>query len=423
MRHFEKIKTSLCRDVQKRIEKLRKRALAVLRTGDPEQAKTIRLHTCHKARQVKISDCDCTERVSLTTCSQMIEEGQVDWVRCQKRNGKLWVYRGAVAFTAKAEHGDSGEAPNPIVSILAEQDAAQTQHAHNLAIKNEIKVKARKDKRTKEMLRSLREKLTTDEKSRWSDEQLLYAVEHIDDDPAYLQGIGARNQIDTQLKSASKQSRLSQLLESDAYQSLANQFRLTAALVEASKRFYDILLSSEGLSSKRPLIMPEAPKSRGLLVSGGMNESKLADIDAHGQEKEDENGKPINGRHVAAANFMPGSGGLEYGTEGGNRKSFDPIWTVGNSPEVDGPGDEHDGKQDAHFEAIPDNSFRGMRSQKQIDQTLSLECVLEQPEQEYPERDVFELAETQEDEQQRIAKILGISFREVKNLLKENAAG
>ena len=168
--------------------------------------------------------------------------------------------------------------------------------------------------------------------------------------------------------------------------------------------------------------MPEAPKSRGLLVSGGMNESKLADIDAHGQEKEDENGKPINGRHVAAANFLPGSGGLEYGTEGGNRKSFDPIWTVGNSPEVNGPGDEHEGKQDAHFEAIPDNSFRGMRSQKQVEQTLSLESVLEQPQQEYPERDVFELAESQEDEERRIANILGISMKEARHLLNSGDA-
>jgi len=196
---------------------------------------------------------------------------------------------------------------------------------------------------------------------------------------------------------------------------------LTAALVEASKRFYDILLSAEGLSSKRPLIMPDAPKSRGLLVSGGMNESKLAEIDAHGQEKEDENGKPINGKHVAAANFLPGSGGLEYGAEGGNRKSYDPIWTVGNSPEVNGPGDEHENRQEAHFEAIPDNSFRGMRSQKQVEQTLTLEAVLEQPQQEYPEMDVFELAESREDEEQRIAKILGISLGEVKNLLKQDS--
>ena len=422
MRNFEKIKTSLCRDVQKRIEKLRKRALAVLKTGDPEQAKTIRLHTCHKAGQIKILDCDCTERVSLTTCSQMIEEGQVEWVRCQRRNGKIWVHRGAVAFTAKAEHGDSGEAPNPILSILAEQDAAQKQHALTLALKNEIKIKARKDKGVEKMLGELREKLTPEEDSRWNNEQLLYAVEHIDDEPAYLQGIGARNQIDTRLKNASKQGRLSQLIESDIYQSLANQARLKEALLKASTRFYDILLSAEGLSSKRPLIMPEAPKSRGLLVSGGMNESKLADIDAHGQEKEDENGKPINGRHVAAANFLPGSGGLEYGTEGGNRKSFDPIWTVGNSPEVNGPGDEHEGKQDAHFEAIPDNSFRGMRSQKQVEQTLSLESVLEQPQQEYPERDVFELAESQEDEERRIANILGISMKEARHLLNSGDA-
>jgi hypothetical protein len=52
---------------------------------------------------------------------------------------------------------------------------------------------------------------------------------------------------------------------------------------------------------------------------------------------------------------MPGSGGLEYATEGGSRERFDPIWTAGTSPEVDGPGDEYEDKQEAQFQADPDN--------------------------------------------------------------------
>jgi hypothetical protein len=408
LRNLEKLKASLTLDVEKRMHRLRRRTLAVLKTGDPEQSKTILLHTCHKAGEIKVSECGCTERISSPTCSQMIEAGQVEWVRCERRNGEIITHREAVAFTAKAEHGDSGQAPNPIPQIVAELDIVQKRHESVLAIKNEARKAARKSKSIKTLLGNLRAELTPEENSCWSNEQLLHAVEHIDDDPNYLQGIGLTNTIDAQLENASKNNRLGQTVESDFYKSLTNKVRLSSALLKASKHFYDILLSSEGLGTRSIPLMPDAPKGKGVLVTGGMDDSKLDKIESYSQ---------IDRRQVTAVGFRPGSGGLEYAVEGGKRESFDPIWTVSNSPEVDGAGNEHERKQEDHVEAVSDNNFKSLRNPEQIEQNLSL-SVLEQPRQKYPEKDVFEISESRDDEERRVAKVLGISLKAAQRLLK-----
>jgi len=402
--------TNRIETITDRLARMRKRPLAIAKIGDPEEMRTVVVHTCYRAGVPKPSRCGCYARISRASAVALIENGQAEWVFIQRNDGAKYVWRRAVVFTNRAKSGDNVELAIPaIVAVTFDQLAAET--AHQLQSEKsqvERRLKNKKSAETK-ALAAFRERLTPDENAQWTDDNILNAILNIDSDPNYLAGVGAKSKRSALLDAAKKNGRsMGEVAESEIYRNLADAARISEGLLYVATRFANIFLCSENLSAQRGLILEDAPKGAGKLVSGGFDTAKITTIDAHTQQHAD------GTRKASAANFRPGSGGLEYAVEGGLRKSFDPIHNVGLSPDIDGAGDDHEQKQEEIFASAPAHDFGSREGSNGILKKLTLS--VSQPER-LPEReailpDVFELAE----ENEAIAKKLGVSVSELSEL-------
>jgi hypothetical protein len=70
--------------------------------------------------------------------------------------------------------------------------------------------------------------------------------------------------------------------------------------------------------------MAKADKGKGLLVSGGYDVHKIAEIDEHRDNNED--GQNQRG------SFVPGSGGMNVGVNG-KQKPMDSLFDIGGGPD------------------------------------------------------------------------------------------
>lgn len=173
------------------------------------------------------------------------------------------------------------------------------------------------------VVKAFRKKLTADQNARWMDENITEAFLRIDDDPAFLDGLGAKHKL---LDASSKE--LSQ--QEDFFRAMGESAKLYAALYSHAVKFWDVILKHEKLGVGQGKYMQNADKGCGLIATGGYDEEKLEEIAAH--EKENEDG------HKQRGEFVPGSGGLRVGVLG-KEELIAPIFNIGGGPDSDEPED------------------------------------------------------------------------------------
>src|SRR5882762_2529656 len=167
------------------------------------------------------------------------------------------------------------------------------------------------------VVKAFRKKLTLEQNARWTDDSIIEAFIKIEDDPTFLDGLGAKQKI---LDASSKD--LSQ--QEDFFRTMGESAKLCAALYLHAVKFWDVILKYENLGVGQGKFMGNAAKGCGLLETGGYGEEKLEEIAGH--ERANEKG------HKQRGEFVPGSGGLRVGVFG-REESIVPIFNVGNSPE------------------------------------------------------------------------------------------
>jgi len=173
------------------------------------------------------------------------------------------------------------------------------------------------------VVKAFRKKLTAEQNARWMDENITEAFLRIDDDPAFLDGLGAKHKL---LDASSKE--LSQ--QEDFFRAMGESAKLYAALYSHAVKFWDVILKHEKLGVGQGKYMQNADKGCGLIATGGYDEEKLEEIAAH--EKENEDG------HKQRGEFVPGSGGLRVGVLG-KEELIAPIFNIGGGPDSDEPED------------------------------------------------------------------------------------
>lgn len=166
------------------------------------------------------------------------------------------------------------------------------------------------------VVKAFRKKLTAEQNAKWSDSNITEAFLTIDDDPTFLDGLGAKQKI---LDASSKD--LSQ--QTEFFQAMGESAKLCAAIYSHAVKFWDVILRYEKLGVGQGKYMQNADKGCGLLETGGYGEEKLEEIDAH--EKANEDG-------YKRGEFVPGSGGLRVGVFG-KHESIAPIFNVANGPD------------------------------------------------------------------------------------------
>src|SRR6266478_7629477 len=173
------------------------------------------------------------------------------------------------------------------------------------------------------VVKALRKKLTPEQNARWSDDNITEAFLRIDDDPAFLDGLGAKHKL---LDASSKE--LSQ--QEDFFRAMGESAKLYAALYSHAVKFWDVILKHEKLGVGQGKYLQNAAKGCGLLETGGYGEEKLEEIAEHEQANED--------GHKQRGEFVPGSGGLRVGVLG-KEELIAPIFNIGGGPDSDEPED------------------------------------------------------------------------------------
>ncbi len=176
------------------------------------------------------------------------------------------------------------------------------------------------------VVKAFRKKLTLEQNARWTDDSIIEAFIKIEDDPTFLDGLGAKQKIlDASSKALS--------LQEDFFRALGESSKLCAALYGHALKFWDVILKHEKLGVGQGKYLQNAAKGCGLLESGGYGEEELEEIAAH--EEANEKG------HKQRGEFVPGSGGLRVGVLG-KEQSIAPVFNVGNGPDQDEPDAENE---------------------------------------------------------------------------------
>ncbi|SRR6266436_3336007 len=169
------------------------------------------------------------------------------------------------------------------------------------------------------VVKAFRKKLSPEQNARWSDDNITEAFLRIDDNPTFLDGLGAKQRmLDASTKELSQQEHF--------FQAMAESAKLCAALYSHSVKFWDVILKHEKLAVGQGKYMQNADKGCGLLESGGYDEEKLEEIAAYENANED--------GHKQRGEFVPGTGGLRMGVLG-KEESIAPIFNIGSGPDLD----------------------------------------------------------------------------------------
>ncbi len=118
------------------------------------------------------------------------------------------------------------------------------------------------------VVKAFRKKLTADQNARWMDENITEAFLRIDDDPAFLDGLGAKYKL---LDASSKE--LSQ--QEDFFRAMGESAKLYAALYSHAVKFWDVILKHEKLGVGQGKYMQNADKGCGLIATGGYVRARL----------------------------------------------------------------------------------------------------------------------------------------------------
>ena len=167
------------------------------------------------------------------------------------------------------------------------------------------------------VVKSFRKKLTPNQNARWSDDNITKAFLRIDDDPAFLDGRGAKQKmLDASSKDLSQQQ--------DFFRAMGESAKLCSALYSHAVKFWDVILKHEKLGVGQGKYLQNADRGCGLLETGGYDEEKLEKIAEH--EEANEKG------HKQRGEFVPGSGGLRVGVLG-KEESIVPVFNIGSPPD------------------------------------------------------------------------------------------
>src|SRR6266436_907190 len=272
--------------------------LAGLRIRPVDSLKKILVHRCNPVGP-NSSDyrCDCDERITEAQANALLQSGDAEWLVTQ-RNRKPYVRRNSIVIWQTREQ--------------LEENAAQREAS---------KKEATRQKAVATIIKTFRSELRPDENDRWSDDQIVAAFET--KDPAFMNlpfmnGVGAKEKL---LNATSKE--LAQ--QSSFMQEMADSGRIYAAFYEAVLAYWDkIKLTKDyGLSTTKGQHLTDAERGKGFLVSGGYDESKLAQIESH----RDADGQ----RKCGPANFRKGGGGLEMNVDG-EIVDAEPTYKPGHDP-------------------------------------------------------------------------------------------
>jgi hypothetical protein len=182
-----------------------------------------------------------------------------------------------------------------------------------------------REKDIAKVVAGFRKKLTPEQNTRWTDVNIIEALLTIDEDPTFLDGIGAKQKL---LSATSKDLST----QTEFYRAMATSAKLYAALHSCAVKLWNVILKYERLSVGQGKYMKDADKGCGELVSGGHDEEKLAEIAQHWNENE-------NG-HNSRGDFVPGSGGLQMNVEGVVQDA-EPTFEMGNDPNDDDDDEIH----------------------------------------------------------------------------------
>jgi hypothetical protein len=263
----------------------------------PAPQKKILVHRCNPTGKNPTDyRCDCDERITEAQANALLQSGDAEWL-VTNRNGKPYVRRTSIVIWQSLDQ---------LQEIAASREASRKQAAKQKAVAT--------------ILKTFRNKLRPDENARWSDEQIVEAFETKDPafmDLPFMDGLGAKQKL---LNATSKE--LAQ--QSSFMQEMADSGRIYAAFYEAVLAYWDKIKLAE-LPTTKGQHLSDADRGKGELVTGGCDEAKLAQVDAHREEN-------ANGyRKCGAANFVPGSGGLEVNDEG-KVVEADPVYSGGKDP-------------------------------------------------------------------------------------------
>src|SRR6266853_390578 len=112
------------------------------------------------------------------------------------------------------------------------------------------------------VVKAFRKKLTPEQNARWTDDNITEAFLTIDDDPTFLDGLWAKQQI---LDASSKDL----LQRTDFFQEMGESAKLCSAIYFHAVKFWDVILKYERLEVGQGKYLQNAAKGCGLLVSGG----------------------------------------------------------------------------------------------------------------------------------------------------------
>lgn len=282
--------------------------LAGLRTR-PAEEKLIKVHRCNGTTTKPATDyrCECDDYVSQTEANDLLRHGAAEWLTVD-RGGKPYTRRDSIVIWSTRE---------PLEKIAATRE--------------EKRRAATREKAVAKILKAFREKLSDSENEKWSNEEIVQAFETRD--PAFMElpfmdGAGAKQKL---LNASSKE-----LADQSSFvQKMADSGRVYAAFYRAALAYWNKvkLMADHGLSDTKGQYMVDADKRKGLLVSGGYGDEKLAQVDAHREENAD------GQRRCGVANFRPGSGGLEM-TVDGEKVEAEPTYKPGHDPIRYEEGDE-----------------------------------------------------------------------------------
>ena len=269
----------------------------------------ILVHRCCADGQPKDFRCDCVERISRVDAYDLIREKKATFV-VGDRGGTPYVYRNAIIITQTVDEA---------IEVAADRDAA---HQAELEARAAARKEAEKQKAIAKVISAFRKKLKPEENARWTDDaDIIRAFETINDDGSTIK---------KRLLRATNQEVAEQR---DYIQEMAITSSLYAALFHGAVKYWDVLLRFEGLAEDRGKYMTDADQGKGLLVSGGYGDEKLAQVDAHREENAD------GQRMCDVANFRPGSGGLEMNVDG-EVVEAEPTYKPGHDPIRCEEGDE-----------------------------------------------------------------------------------
>jgi hypothetical protein len=269
------------KNIAERITKLRLRPLAVATAGDPEEKKTVAVHTCYKTG-FKPKWCGCIERVSLATAQHLIQTGRAEWVMSHKTVKRddgttyatTYIWRRAVVLVGDENQNSATDLPaSDVVQLVAEQVEAQRAHEAELEAK-QIENNRRKIRRSfADLVWAFRRQLTPEENTRCFDDQDIFRALQIDDTTPFIaQIVGQPIEVTSDL---------------EALEQIAQDARIRAALLKAQVHYWNIILASEGLTTGNGKVLTDAPKGHGLLVTGGYDKDKIEKVGAHREANED----------------------------------------------------------------------------------------------------------------------------------------